>query len=285
MDYKGVIVEESLINTSIIKELELFSKEVEKTSEDDNTPWLTQWTLDTVIIKEDKIDDYTKRLSKLIDDKHCSDWYCDFKNDKYHYVVFKDKIFKLRLNNKEDYQKMQEYARSIGLIEAQIPNYFGLDENLLKSFLIYAKKMTYANSDAPVVQSSRKGSRDYEFKEVIEGEEMLYHDTFFGGTHFMGEEVVYRGEGGPKWGMNYYGNTLDSSLSEEAMDNALRPALMLVGEDKDVLPVRGLKEYKNGLWEYHFTSNGDIFNFEGREEVYYDGRKVYELICYGGLIE
>lgn len=285
MDYKGVIVEESLIDTKIVSELELFSKEVEDVTEAENTPWLTKWTLDTVIIKEDKIDEYTKRLSELIDDEHCSDWYCDFKNDKYHYVVFKNMVFKINRGNREEYKVMQEYAKSVGLIESQLPNYFDLPENLLKGFLIYAKQMTYANSDAPQTSSSRKNSHDYEFKDMIEGEEMIYHDTFFGGTHFMGEEVVYRGEGNPKWGMNYYGNTLDSTLSEEAMDKALRPALMLVGKDNSVLPVRGPKEYKNGLWEYHFTSSGDIFSFEGKEEVYYDGNKVYELICHGGLIE
>lgn len=57
---------------------------------------------------------------------------------------------------------------------------------------------------------------------------MIYHDTYFGGTKFMWCEVVYREGNTPKWGMNYYGVTLDSNLSEEAMDKALRPALMKV---------------------------------------------------------
>ena len=48
----------------------------------------------------------------------------------------------------------------------------------------------------------------------------------------MGEEVVYCNSDRPVWGMNYYGVTLDDSLGEEAMDNALRPALMKVGEDR-----------------------------------------------------
>ena len=43
----------------------------------------------------------------------------------------------------------------------------------------------------------------------------------------MGEEVVYEGDSEkPIWGMNYYGVTLDQNISEEAMDKALRPALM-----------------------------------------------------------
>ena len=39
------------------------------------------------------------------------------------------------------------------------------------------------------------------------------HDTYFGGVRFMGEEVVYRGIDTPKWGMNYYGVTIDENLS------------------------------------------------------------------------
>lgn len=34
------------------------------------------------------------------------------------------------------------------------------------------------------------------------------------------EEVVYFNEETPIWGMNYYGITLNESLSEEAMDKA-----------------------------------------------------------------
>ena len=41
--------------------------------------------------------------------------------------------------------------------------------------------------------------------------------------------------------MNYYGITIDENLSEAAVDNVLRPALMKVGED-DIISVRGLKE-------------------------------------------
>ena len=56
---------------------------------------------------------------------------------------------------------------------------------------------------------------------------MIYHDTYFGGTNFIGEEVVYI-DNQTYWAMNYYGTTLDETLGEEAMDIALRPALMKV---------------------------------------------------------
>ncbi len=86
-----------------------------------------------------------------------------------------------------------------------------LPTNLLISFLVKAKKQTYANSNIEKVTSSRLGSRDYHYDEIIEGEKMIYHDTYFGGTKFIGEEVVYRGSTNSKWGMNYYGVTIDEN--------------------------------------------------------------------------
>ena len=151
----------------------------------------------------------------------------------------------------------------------------------LYDFLIEAKKQTYANENVEKVNSSRKGSHDYHYQN----ERMIYHDTYFGGTKFMGEEVVYFNEETPIWGMNYYGITLSESLSEEAMDKALRPALMMVGEDNDVIPVRGPRKFKNGEYEYKFSTNGNLDCLEGVETIHKDKEKVYELKCYGGIIK
>ena len=133
----------------------------------------------------------------------------------------------------------------------------------LYNFLIEAKKQTYANENVEKKAPSRKGSHDYEYRNG----EMTYHDTYFGGTNFMGEEVVYIDSETPLWGMNYYGVTLDKSLTEEAVDKALRPALMLVGQD-GILPVRGPKEYVNGEYKYTFEVDGDLEYFIGTETIY-----------------
>ena len=150
----------------------------------------------------------------------------------------------------------------------------------MEEFLIEAKKETYANSSAERIESNRLGSKDYEYKK----DNMMYHDTYFGGTKFIGEEVVYI-DGKPYWAMNYYGITLDESLGEEAMDNALRPALMEVGVDTSVIPVRGPKEFVNGDFKYTFDHEGDINNFSGVEKVFKNDAKIYELKCHGGLIK
>lgn len=150
----------------------------------------------------------------------------------------------------------------------------------IEEFLIEAKKQTYANEKAEKILSSRLNSKDYEYKK----DNMIYHDTYFGNTSFIGEEAIYINDK-ICWAMNYYGITLDENLSEETMDNALRPALMLVGRDKDIIPVRGPKEYINGEYKYTFRVEGDLNRFTGYECIYKNGIKIYELRCHGGLVK
>ena len=79
--------------------------------------------------------------------------------------------------------------------------------NKIKDFLIEAKKQTYANNLVERMASTRLNSKDYEYKK----DNMIYHDTYFGGTRFIGEEVVYI-DNKTYWSMNYYGVTLDETL-------------------------------------------------------------------------
>lgn len=152
--------------------------------------------------------------------------------------------------------------------------------NRLEEFLIEAKKETYANEKIEKVKSNRLGSKDYEYQKG----NMLYHDTYFGGVKFIGEEVVYI-DNKAYWAMNYYGITIDDNLEEEAMDEALRPALMRVGEDKSIIPVRGPSKYYNGDYEYTFEVEGNLDNFVGVETIYKNDIKIYELKCHGGKIK
>ena len=151
--------------------------------------------------------------------------------------------------------------------------------NKLEEFLIEAKTQTYANENIETVESSRLGSNDYEYRNG----NMTYHDTYFGGTNFIGEEAVYI-DNEIYWAMNYHGVTLDESLGEEAMDKALRPALMMVGKD-DIIPVRGPKEFVNGDYKYTFNVKGDLNYFNGIETIYRNDEKIYELRCSGGLVK
>lgn len=50
MEYRGVIIEESLENKDILKDVKILETKVEKVVEEHKTPWIKQWTLHTVAI-------------------------------------------------------------------------------------------------------------------------------------------------------------------------------------------------------------------------------------------
>ena len=56
MNYKGVIIEESLRKTDVLKDVLVVSTKVEPVTEKHRTPWLRQWTLHTVEIPEEEAD-------------------------------------------------------------------------------------------------------------------------------------------------------------------------------------------------------------------------------------
>lgn len=149
-------------------------------------------------------------------------------------------------------------------------------------FIIEAKRKTYADNISDCkVDSTRIGSKDYEYSK----ENMTYHDTYFGGVRFMGQEVIYINSNISLWGMTYYGITIDESLTEEAVDKALRPALMHVGEDDSVIPVRGPRKFVNGDFTYEFKTNGNMEDFSGVEEIFKGDKLAYRLYCNGGIIK
>ena len=148
----------------------------------------------------------------------------------------------------------------------------------LATFLKEANLHTYANEKAEKVTSLRPGSHDYHFEK----DNLIYHDTYFGGRKFIGEEIIYK-DGQPVWGMNYRGLTLSETMSEGLFDAILRPALMAGSGDN--IPVRGPKEFTSGDWKYTFKVEGDLSNFTGVEEISKKGEIVCRLLCHGGWVE
>ena len=55
MPYRGVIIEESLEDKDVLKEVRILSTKVEPVTEKHKTPRIKQWTLHTVEIPEDRI--------------------------------------------------------------------------------------------------------------------------------------------------------------------------------------------------------------------------------------
>lgn len=68
-----------------------------------------------------------------------------------------------------------------------------MDVPALNAFIVAAKQATYVGSGVPA-ESSRAGSHDLVFSRGP----LEYRDSYFGGTDFLGQEVVWRG-GVPLW--------------------------------------------------------------------------------------
>ena len=64
MNYKGTIIEESLENKDVLKDVVILSTEVEQVKEKHKTPWLEHWTLHTVEIPEEKVDEVVEKIAK-----------------------------------------------------------------------------------------------------------------------------------------------------------------------------------------------------------------------------
>lgn len=118
MNYIGTIIEESLEKKQVLKEIKILSTEIEQVIEKHQTPWLKQWTLHKVEIFEDKVAEISDQISKSLDSEH--NWYADYKNEKWHYIIFRNKIFKIDRNNAEQYSEAKDYGVSLGIPEYQV---------------------------------------------------------------------------------------------------------------------------------------------------------------------
>ena len=148
----------------------------------------------------------------------------------------------------------------------------------LSDFLNLANKSTYANKNASKAESSRVNSEDYHFEK----DRFIYHDTYFGSRNFIGEEIIYK-DHKPVWGANYFGFIIDPEVGEKEIYDFLRQSLMQ--EYDDVIPVRGPSSFSIENWDYNFSANGNLTNFNGEEEILFDKKVVYRCLLHGGFIK
>ena len=117
-NYTGVIIEESLEQKDILEKVKIIKTKVENVTENHKTPWIQQWTLHTVEIPENQADNIAKELSEILDSEH--DWYADFKNENHHYIIFRNKVFKVERTKKEQYDEATKYGISLGIPDYQL---------------------------------------------------------------------------------------------------------------------------------------------------------------------
>lgn len=118
-NYVGTIIEESLENKRVLSEVKILSTRTERVTKKHKTPWLKQWTLHKVEVAYENVESTARKISKAIDSKHAS-WYVDFKNDKTHYIIFRNKIFRARANKKTSLGPAVRYGIKLGIPAYQL---------------------------------------------------------------------------------------------------------------------------------------------------------------------
>lgn len=148
-----------------------------------------------------------------------------------------------------------------------------IDNIDLLEFLLDAKRNTYAatGDEASVTIPLLDGAKQLEFTSG----EWLYRDIYFGMVNFSGQETVYKNEK-PVWAMSYSGGMIgeQSSQISQKTYSFLRDALKLVSNEH---PFRGPREYVSDGLSYQSRTNGTINRFDGQEDIFANGLRLYSL--------
>jgi hypothetical protein len=115
MDYEGVIIEESLRDTSVLRRVTILATRVEAVTEWHQTPWLTQWTFLTISVPEGDADEIAALIARAFDREHATSWYVDYKNDTHHYIIYSDCGFYIDRRKAHEYEEAREYGLRRGL--------------------------------------------------------------------------------------------------------------------------------------------------------------------------
>lgn len=146
----------------------------------------------------------------------------------------------------------------------------------LEKFVVAAKAACYVG-DGETSVSSRAGSHDLGYQHG----DWRYLDSYFGGTDFLGQEVVWH-HGEPVWAMNYYGYILRDDLIDSSQAGAMIKSSLatLYGQGRFL----GGFEHRIDDLIYRDTNAGNVNAFRGVETILRDDVEVYRLDYHGGLI-
>ena len=146
----------------------------------------------------------------------------------------------------------------------------------IERFIVDAKAACYV-ANGLIERSSRPESHDLSFHR----DDWAYLDSYYGGTDFLGQEVVWH-SGNPVWAMNYYGRVTDAALIDaeragavikSALSDLYRQGRFLGGFACHVLG-----------FDYVDRSDGNYRCFSGVERILKGGLEAYRLDYNGGLI-
>src|SRR5262249_682701 len=68
------------------------------------TPWVSQWTLHTVEIPDEAAAVVAEQLSQALEATQAGSWYADFKNQTTHYIIFRNRVFRIDRHSPQAYE-------------------------------------------------------------------------------------------------------------------------------------------------------------------------------------
>jgi hypothetical protein len=148
-----------------------------------------------------------------------------------------------------------------------------MDKSVLQ-FLIKSRQSTYASGmKAEIIN----GGKTY----VIKSGNLEYRDTYFD-QHliFQGQEVLFE-DGQPVWSMSYRGAAVEG-VDAGAVFAVLQK---FIKEYSDKVRFGNNFQKDDGEFKYICTATGEIGEFNGREEIYQNGKLVHWMNYFGGSIK
>ena len=117
-NFIGVIIEESLENKTVLQKVKIIHTKIEQVTEKHKTPWINQWTLHTVEIPENHAKGIAKEISTTLASTHA--WYADFKNNLFHYIIFRNRVFRVDRSQQGQYNEATAYGLTLGIPAYQL---------------------------------------------------------------------------------------------------------------------------------------------------------------------
>ena len=108
--YKGIIIKESLVDPTILEGIKVISTRTEVDQDDPNNIW----HFNNVEVSRDDIENLQTHL------KREGGWYMHFWRGQDVMVVFRDKLFEIKYDDKSTWKDAVEYGRSIGIPAEQL---------------------------------------------------------------------------------------------------------------------------------------------------------------------
>lgn len=154
-------------------------------------------------------------------------------------------------------------------------NDFSFTPRELYKFLDKAGKATYAGGGKEV-EPERKDFHELEYRDG----DFYYRDSYAGHYRSRGMEIV-RYEGKPVWASLYGGGMVEGreNLANQTFE-FLKKAMS--NEEKGFESLRGPHEFLDGDWKYSYEQSGDVYEFNGYEEIYYKDELVFFHRIIGG---